>query len=154
MATGLMWGCASAPPTPEPKVVPAAPEPEAPIPKQQYLQGFITLQLEAVFSGTAALQAGLQWLVSGTIHNRGNRDISWLEAEFHIMPRGAAYKHIVIDPLAGQDGIDAHGSRGFTLPVCPLEQGIAGQYDPEQSQWPEPQVTIRVVDVKFADEGT
>ncbi len=154
MATGLMCGCATTPaPEAAAPVVTAPPVPTAPMTKDQYLQGFVQVQIEAVFSGAAALQAGLQWLVSGTLHNRGDRDISWLEAEFQIIPKGGVYKHIVIDPIQGQDGVDANATRGFTLPICPLEQGIPGDYDPEASQWPEPQVTVRVIDLKFADES-
>ena len=153
MATGLMCGCASAPPPAPPAPEPVAPQqPQFPLSKDQYLQGFVQVQVESVFSGAAALQAGLQWLVAGTIHNRGNRDISWIEAEFRVNPKGAAFKHIVIDPIQGQDGVGAQDSRGFTLPVCPLEQGLAGDYDPEASEWPAPEVTVRVVGLKFADE--
>lgn len=123
------------------------------MPKDQYLQGFVQVNVESVFSGSAALQAGTQWLVGGTIHNRGNRDISWLEAEFSVNPKGASYKHIVIDPLSGQDGIAAQDSRGFMIPICPLEQGIPGEYDPGVKEWPAPQVTVRVVDMRFADEA-
>lgn len=151
MATGLMWGCASAP-APAPEAPPAPAAPDFPMPKDQYLQGFVHVEVETVFSGAAALQAGLQWLVGGSIHNRGNRAISWLEAEFTVNPKGGSFRHIVIDPLSGQDGVDPNDSRGFTLPVCPLDQGLAGDYDPADKEWPPPAVTVRVVDMKFADE--
>ena len=120
--------------------------------RDQYLQGFVQMQAESVFSGGSALQSGVHWLVSGTIANRGNRDIVWLEAEFHVTPKGGVYRHIVLDPLEGQDGVDAGAVRGFTIPICPLDQGIVGEYDPEVSVWPAPRVEMRVVGLKFADE--
>ncbi len=149
MALGWTVGCASPPP---PVVVaPPPPKPAAPIPGDQYVQGFVTLRIDAVFTGAAALESGLHWLVSGVIVNQGNREIAWLEADFRVTPKGGSFKHIVIDPLEGQDGVAPGNQRGFTLSVCPLEQGIAGEYDVGQVDWPEPGVSARVMGLKFTD---
>jgi len=150
IVVGLLSACASAPPPPPPPAKPEAPPP--PIPKATYLQGYITAEVREAFAGTAALQPGLHWLVDGALHNRGNREIVWLEAEFHVSISGKRFRHIVIDPLAGQDGIPPAGSREIAFPVCPLEDGITGTYDPARTDYPPPQVTARVTDIRFAGE--
>ncbi len=143
--------CASAPPPPPP----APPKPEAPpppIPREAYLKGYAVCEVREAFAGTAALQAGLHWLVDGALHNRGNREIVWLEVEFHVSTSGKRFRHIVLNPLEGHDSIPAGGSREIAFPVCPLTDGIVGDYDPARSEYPPPQVTAKVTDIRFADE--
>jgi len=144
LQASLILGCAAPPPPPPPK----PPAPVAPHTKQHYLSGYLVVAIDESFQGTKAQEPGLQWLVSARLENRGNRDVEWLEVEFIVETSGNKYRHIVIDPIEGHDPIPAATVRELSFPVCPLEDGMAGTYDPEV-QPPPPVITARVVDVRL-----
>ena len=118
--------------------------------KDSYLSGWLTAEVQEVFVGTATLQPGLQWLVLGVFHNQGNRDVEWIEVEFHIATTGKRYRHIVVDPVQGIDPVPAGEQAHFNVPVCGLPDGVAGDYDPNRSDYPPPEVTAKVVDLRFS----
>jgi len=149
LAIGLVAACASAPPPPPP--APRLEAPQPPIPKETYLKGHVVCEVREAFQGTAALEPGLLWLVDGAIHNRGNRTITWIEVEFSVSASGKKYRHVVLDPVQGHDELPPGRTHEIAFPVCRLEDGIAGDYDPNQSVYPPPQVTARVTDVRFSE---
>lgn len=147
-ALWLSASCASTPPAPPPQQ-PAAPA--APISRETYLHGYVACEVREAFQGTAALEPGLHWLVDAALHNRGNRTITSVEVEFLVSTTGKRYRHVVFDTVHGGEALPPGATREVAFPVCRIEDGIAGAYDPGRSDYPAPTVVGTVTDVQLSD---
>lgn len=148
----MLWLCCASAPAPAPPAAAEPALPTTPIEKGSYLNEYLPFRTLEVFSGTAAQEPGLHWVLSGELVNRGNRTLVWIEMEFHVRATGRRFKHVVLDPIQGLDPVAAGATRPFILPVCPLPAGIRGEYDPERQDHPAPEIDGRVVDLRFEDE--
>ncbi len=154
LVTLALAGCAK-PPPPQPPPKPAAPVlPAAPIPKDQYIRSWVDFTIDEIFVGAPMYRSILQWMAAGKIHNRGNRTITHMEVRFEIQETGHRSDVVVLDPMNDQSPIPPGKVQPVNVPVCSLNDGVAGDEDidaEKASSLPPPHVKVTIIDLGFSD---
>ncbi len=153
---GWAGSCATAPPPPPPPPpVAAAPAlPTQPIAKAEYLRSWVDVQVKEVFVGAPMFRSVLHWMAALRVHNRGNRTINRMELRYSFQETGHQADVTALDVFEEAAPLEPGETRDFLSPTAQVEYGVRGPIDPSAvDKIPPPTISVRVLDLTFADEA-